>query len=763
MRFPLDSHWFTPRVKQILGALAAVLFLFLLARPIFKDYFSEPNSMMYAFGGDALMLYYNTAYHTRYDDGSTLRSMNYPDGEYVYLTDAQGAISTTMQWINRNLVDISQQTVGFVNAINLYLLFVAVIFTFFLLRALKVHLYSAILFSPFIVLLSPQIHRMGGHFGLAYPFLIPMAMLWFLRKYRLGYVEKRDALMLGVSLFFTFNNAYTGFNVSFFLVLAGLLVFISEGFKWAQWKKPAIISGMGLLSLGLVFLNFKLFDPVPDRLNPQWGFFVFHASFEGLFHPQGSILYDWLTRNQIMAPLVQFEAMLNVGIVTTLALVLMLLLTLIAPLFRKYKPTLQRIAPEHRVLIGASLILFLLAANTSLLPLSETWLEQNMSWLLMFKASARLGWTMFFALGVTAVVFLDKFFLLTSHKYLVAIALFAIAAGWNAEINQYIKPRYKDVFHTNFFGQQKEAEMLAVLNQNKVNIDEYQAILSLPKMMAWSDKILSTLHFRTQITSTQLSLATGLPMVNAMLSRIGLQHTLERVQMYANPLVERTLLQKFPNQKDILLVIGTDPLPELSVGEKFLIDISERVVETKEYSLYRLKLSDLANNTIYQNAKADYAAGKGSKPIYHLNFDEKKAEQAFYGAGSYQVNSKEEVLGTFVSPFEKDTIMNFSAWTYLDKGRWRCGFWVLKVKDQAGAELQTVAMETRKSNDVQDTWIRAEARCNLPKGGQVSVIAITETPPMMIDEVMLWPKGSIPVVDDPEAKTYLFENFKIKR
>ncbi len=82
------KQFLTPKRLQWLGALAAALFLLLLARPIFKDYYTRPNSMMYSFGGDALMLYYNTAYHTRYDHGSTLRSMNYPDGEYIYLTDA---------------------------------------------------------------------------------------------------------------------------------------------------------------------------------------------------------------------------------------------------------------------------------------------------------------------------------------------------------------------------------------------------------------------------------------------------------------------------------------------------------------------------------------------------------------------------------------------------------------------------------------------------------------------------------------------------
>jgi len=756
------NQFLTPKRQQWLGALAAVVFLLLLARPIFKDYFTKPNSMMYSFGGDALMLYYNTTFHTRYDHGSMLRSMNYPDGEYIYLTDAQGSWSNALQWINRHVTDIAGQTVGFVNGLNLYLLFAAVVLLFFLLRALKVHLFTAILFAPMILLLAPQVRRLSGHFGLAYPFLIPMAMLWFLRKYRLGRLEKRDALMLGVSTFFTFNNPYTGFNINFFLVLAGILVFVFEGFKLKNWKRPAIISGMGLFVLGLVFLDFKLFDPVNDRLNPQWGFFDYHATFEGLFHPPNSILYDWLKHNNFKIPEIEFEAMLNVGIVTTVALAVMLLMTFAAPFFRQNKPSLQRLVPEHRILLGASILLFLLAANTSLIKIPPAWLEENFSWLTMFKASGRLGWTFYFALTVTAVVFIDRLFRVTSPWFMASLFSLSVAGLWNAEINQYIKPVFKDSFQANYFDAAHEQEIFDVLRQNKIEITDYQAMLCLPKMMAWSDKILSDINFRTQLYGTRLSVATGLPMVNSMLSRIGLQHTLERVQMLSNPLVERTLLQKFPNQKDILLLVGSDAIPELKNGEKYLTDISEQVAETKDFSLYRLRLADLANSRAIQDAKSVFQSGKSSAPSLHLGYDEAPSSQALYGAGSHQVKAKEDDIYDFVSPFERDTQMVFSGWTYLDKGKWSSGFWLLSVRDASGAELQNIKLESRKSNDVQDSWIRSEARFPLPRGAHLQIKTFGYKP-MLVDEVMLWPVGVSPIVNDPNSQTFLFENFKIRK
>lgn len=751
--------FFQPKWQEWRGALAAALLLFFLLKPIFQDYFTRPNAMMYSFGGDALVLYYNTAYHTRYGDGSTLRSMNYPDGEYIYLTDAQGAVSNVCQWVNRHIMDISGQTVGIIHVLNLYLLFLAVVLMYYLLRALKVQQLTAILFAPLVVLLSPQIWRVGGHFGLAYPFLIPMAMLWFLRKYRTGRLEKRDALVLGTSVFFTFNNPYTGFNVNFFLVLAGGLLFALEGFNWKNWKRPAIITGMGVLSLAVVMLNFKLFDPVSDRLSPQWGFFYYHASFEGLFHPPNSILHGWLTRNRIMVPPIEFEAMLNVGIVTVIALVVMLLLTAAVPFFHKNKPQLQRLLPEHRILLGASVVLFLLAANTSLINISPEWLERNAAWLLMFKASGRLGWALYFALTVTAVVFIDRLFVRIPRWYVGLLFLLAIMAAWNAEINQYIRPNFSNIKHANFFDRQHETEMLEVLRKNRVNVEDYQAILSLPKMMTWSDKVMSDINFGTQFYSLRLSLATGLPLVNSMLSRIGLQHTLDRVQMLSHPLVERSLPAIFPNQKDILLVMGTDAGP-LKSGEQFLLDIAQQVAETPDFKLYRLRLADLQNNAAQQRAREIFLGGAYTAPAIHLGFDEEASRPSFYGRGSHETTVPEEQILDFHSPYDRDTMMVFSAWTYVDARLRYPGFWTLSVRDTADTEWLYGKIETRKTNDVQENWMRSEGRIRLPKGMRLIVTAQFDKP-LLIDEVMLWPEGDSPLVLLPDSDSFLFENFKI--
>ncbi|MBP9193874.1 MAG: hypothetical protein KBF57_04270 [Saprospiraceae bacterium] len=73
-----------------LGLLFVVILAIVLGWPMFGTYFFHPNQHMYAFGGDALTLYYNVAYHACYGSGTHLSSMAYPDGELIFFNGCPG-------------------------------------------------------------------------------------------------------------------------------------------------------------------------------------------------------------------------------------------------------------------------------------------------------------------------------------------------------------------------------------------------------------------------------------------------------------------------------------------------------------------------------------------------------------------------------------------------------------------------------------------------------------------------------------------------
>jgi hypothetical protein len=172
-------------------------------------------------------------------------------------------------------------------------------------------------------------------------------------------------------------------------------------------------------------------------------------------------------------------------------------------------------------------------------------------------------------------------------------------------------------------------------------------------------------------------------------------------------------------------------------------------------------LSDIQSNNVLQNARAEIQRGESTAPSLHLNFEEQASDHAFYGAGSHQTKAGEEQIASFTSPFERDTQMVFSAWTYVDPGKWNSGFWLLSVRDANGTELQVEKIETRNSNDIQGTWIRSEAKILLPKGAHLQISSFGEKE-MIVDELMLWPLGASPIVRNPGAAEVLYQNFKIK-
>ena len=90
---------------------------------------------------------------------------------------------------------------------------------------------------------------------------------------------------------------------------------------------------------------------------------------------------------------------------------------------------------------------------------------------------------------------------------------------WSYEINLYIAQRYKNCFQDNFLKTASKNEMLNLLKDNHIDITQYQAMLVLPKMMAWNDDFLSDINWAAQFFSMRISAATGLPMISAIISR----------------------------------------------------------------------------------------------------------------------------------------------------------------------------------------------------------------------------------------------------
>ena len=178
------------------------------------------------------------------------------------------------------------------------LLGVCGMFLFMILRTSGVSTTLSLILAPLITFLSPQMVRIACHLSLSFPFVIPMVMLWTLRKYKVPKIEIWDLVFLLVTFFFFMNNAYIGFIMCMFTGLIGFFLFLKGRKESLYQRSSIIIMFVPVLITVTVYILLKVNDPYVDRLEEQWGFFHYHTKIESLFYPKWSLASSWIPKFQ---------------------------------------------------------------------------------------------------------------------------------------------------------------------------------------------------------------------------------------------------------------------------------------------------------------------------------------------------------------------------------------------------------------------------------------------------------------------------------
>ena len=122
------------RKSWIAKCLLAFAITYALFAIKFPHYVSDPNNQVFFPNGDLLITLYDMIYHVRYDSDGTFGGMNYPEGDYIFMTDANGSFATVMRWVDGNVLDIDKHLPGILLSIIYLLLGVCGMFVFMILR-----------------------------------------------------------------------------------------------------------------------------------------------------------------------------------------------------------------------------------------------------------------------------------------------------------------------------------------------------------------------------------------------------------------------------------------------------------------------------------------------------------------------------------------------------------------------------------------------------------------------------------------------------
>ncbi|MGB4959939.1 MAG: hypothetical protein WBO36_10720, partial [Saprospiraceae bacterium] len=544
---------------------------------------------------------------------------------------------------------------------------------------------------------------------------------------------------------------YLGFISASILILSGFYIWYIRHFDWRQ----SYISLIGFVPLVLAYSYIKVLDGVSDRIKIQWGYFSLQGTPKGMVAPKGSMMDAVLKWFGKASYELDFENVANMGIVVLIVLVVYWI-----GLFFRRSSFYFKVNDALKPLLFASVLMTLYSLGLFFLPFSQDFVEDKLGFLLMFKAVGRLIWPLYYALAILAVLYLNHFS--TKMVQWVAIPVIVLSALiWKWEINTYTMVDFRDKVHGNFLGQAQKDEVAQLFKEQNIQIDDFQAILGLPKLMSWTDNFISEINWSTQYNSMKISLSTGLPMVSSMLSRMSIGQTADAIELLADPLVNKTLAVKFPNKKDLLIVCGVD-FPPMSRGEKFLIEISDTLYSAPNgFTLLRLPLDKINDNKYIKEARQIVSEGQNVHPEhFHVGFDDENADVKYFGGGSKLCTKGYHLLyeDTIANPVASHYI--FSIWTKIDHQKYGVGWFRCKVQNKNGDVIYEEVPDTRRSNDVDGEWIRTELKFPAEKECKVT-ISFEANRSLYVDELLIRPEGAHVIFEDQASGYVLFNGYKI--
>ena len=754
------------RSSWIMKCLLAFLITFAIFSIKFPHYVSEPNNQVFFSNGDLLITLHDMIYHVRYDSDGTFSGMNYPEGEYIFMTDANGSFATVMRWVDNYFIDIDHCLPGILMGFIYLLLGVCGMFLFMMLRTSGISTTLSFILAPLITFLSPQMVRIACHLSLSFPFVIPMVMLWTLRKFKVPKLEFWDFIFAFVTFFFFMNNAYIGFIMCMFAGLIGFFLFL-KGRKEKRYRTSSIIiMATPVIITILVYAILKINDPYSDRLEEQWGFFHYHTKLSSLFYPKFSLAASWLPKYQA-GDHRSIEWTNNLGLIP----MGLILSYLIYNIVKKFKKHLTPLLPKTTMMWcfwWASFCMFLFASNTSLFPIKNL-IESYMGPLLMFKSSGRFSWPLYFVVALFAAKVLQAWMnrIELKKQYLSYALLIPVILFYAFETNFYLDKRFTDRDRKNYLTSPQIDEVQKDLDSLQINPENYQAMFVLPLFQGWNEKIRAKVYNRSEMAALQISSSTGIPMLNGRLSRNSTSKTLSSTQISSHPLIKKEVIYKLPNEKPLILVQGRPITNRLSIGEQNLKDIATEIYHREKYFAFKIEPQTIrdehkrwiqkAKDYHHQVAQNDSLK---STPLVSKHYDSEPTDGYLFGKGGYQLQVGKQKIVDFRKEFDAPDTLKFYAWVEITNKKYGMPQFVITVKGE-NKHYSRHILTSRENKDIYKNWIRAENVFIVPKGKNWIEVIARGNQKFWIDEVTIARAKDVTLYDVEPGKMFLYDGYPV--
>jgi hypothetical protein len=458
----------------------------------------------------------------------------------------------------------------------------------------------------------------------------------------------------------------------------------------------------------IVFMTFmKLTDTEIDRVANPYGMMEYRSKMEGLFFPLWGPVYDLITQH-IKFSIPGFEAYAYVGFPATL-FYLTTIITFILTRFKRFKtkkyPTLQFFQNNtwFAYLFVSTLFVYLLAMAYPM-RLGMGFLMDLIPPIKQFRSLGRLSWLVHYTLVLCMLAFWWQQFkiqFLEKRNYKILWGSILLLTIWYFDAFIHFGGiGNKASYATNIFKKEQKKQLLPPLDYSK-----YQGMASMPLYMIGTEKMGSDNHFNGMEYSMIVSYHSGLPCMDAMLTRLPIVKSQLSWSAFAHPALISSIWDSMPNQKPILLVRDKTT----AYAGDSILNYLRKVHQTDTIDYYELPISFMKTfHDQYKQSSLAFMDKKINKENFvHLDYESVKSEKAFTGKGAMYTTDDSTFLYQGRPAKSDSSQFELSVWTYLnyDKvGMPRVSYLIFR---DSGLESNTLSIGS--SYDLYQGWMRLRA------------------------------------------------------
>ena len=717
----------------------------------------KPWQILPDIGGDGAKNNFTYLYHSLYGHGYWFDGMNYPYGEHIVFTDGQPLLSVLFTQFKNVTTGHALTVLWWL--VGLSYIF-AVIFVYRILAWFKLSPIPAILFASVIIICSPQVLSLQGHYALGYPCVMPMLFYWTILYHQQSHWRYCAYIfLLGVVM--AFLHPYYMAMILLWVLGYGLgyFIFTKQNIKEKiKHITPILVSTIAIFVFVTVVM--KLTDPITDRPATP---FADHEMYTTL-HEMFTSYYSPVWRRAIDMGLVKRvsiggEGFTYMGFAADAILFAAFFIFLLAK-FRKKQAAVPAPAVFSPIWLFVALLALVLSMGIPFIWHME-WLMDYLSVFKQFRALGRFSWIFYYVITIYAAVTVYTWhtILLGRQKkgYAYAILIGALCI-WVYEARGYI--RYvrelslKANYNYDMMFARNHADWQGFLKDKHYAASDFQAIILLPFFHVGTEKIWIGDPGWLITLGTRASLQLHLPIVDVMMSRSSWSVAQGQVKIAGGPFTDKPILRDIKSNKPFLLfTYYKDPL---APNQDYLLQASDYIgdfSDGKVYACYPDRIA--ANDKKYAdsvNRILPYMTGidtiiNNTGNCYIDHFDNGLATVHLFGKGaSAYFKGDETTIATIPMHEMKDSALyEFSCWALLRKEDYKSPEYFLQCLNSDGKILRQVKVETNASVDSHDMWFRASIYFNVPPGcSSIKCILhdIHHNSYIAVDELLLHPAGT---------------------